>query len=153
MLDKNIQQTLQIIKQQCQQQGLSFTTKRRNVMQLLLEADKSMSAYDIADTYQRNYRQKISAVSVYRMLDFLIKAQSVHKLLSSNKYMACSHITCQHVHEVPLLLICNTCSQVKEFGIGKSLPSKLKEIMVSTDFKLQDQQLELHGLCADCQNT
>jgi len=152
MLDKNIQQTLQAIKQQCQQQGLSFTTKRSNVMQLLLEADKAMSAYDIADAYQHHYRQKISPVSVYRMLDFLIKIQSAHKLLSSNKYMACSHISCQHVHEAPLLLICNACSQVNELGVGKSLSSRLKEIIVSTDFKLEDLQLELHGLCADCQN-
>lgn len=152
MLAKKIQQTLQVIKQQCQQQGLSFTTKRTNVMRVILEADKAMSAYGIADAYRAKYKQKISPVSIYRMLDFfLIEAQSVHKILSSNKYIACSHTTCQHAHEIPLFLICDACSQVKEIGIGESLPSQLKKLLVSENFKVQDKQLELHGACANCQ--
>lgn len=151
MLDKKIQKTLQIIKQQCQQQGLSFTTKRTNVMRVILEADEALSAYDIADAYRSKYKQKISPVSIYRMLDFLIEAQSVHKLLSSNKYIACSHTTCQHTHEMPLFLICDACSQVKEVGIGESLPSQLQQLMASTSFKAQDKQLELHGACSNCQ--
>jgi len=153
MLDKNTQQTLQLIKQQCQQQGLSFTTKRTHVMRVLLEANKALSAYDIADTYYANYQQKISPVSVYRMLDFLIEAELVHKLLSSNKYLACSHSICQHAHEMPLFLICDACSEVKEIGIGASLPSSLKKLLVSENFKMQDKQLELHGACSNCQKT
>jgi len=150
MSAKKIQQTLQLIKQQCQQQGLNFTVKRTNVMQILLEAGNALSAYDIADTYYANYKQKISAVSVYRMLDFLSEAQAVHKLLSSNKYIACSHSTCQHAHGVPLFLICDSCSHVEEMGVGESLPSQLKALILSTDFKIQDNQLELHGACSNC---
>jgi len=151
MINKHIQHTLRVIKQQCQQQGLRFTTKRSEVMRVILEADTALSAYDIADAYYASYKKKISPVSVYRMLDFLIEAQSVHKLLTSNKYLACSHTTCEHAHETPLFLICDRCSQVEEIGIGGSLSSQLKNLMLSTNFKLQDKQLELHGACSDCQ--
>lgn len=152
MSDKNRQQTLQVVKQWCQQSDLTLTTKRSNVLQLMLVAEKALSAYDIVDNYVAQYQQKISAVSVYRMLDFLIKAGLVHKLSSSSQYIVCSHITCTHTHKMPMLLICNDCHQVEEIEIGNGLPPTLKKSLASTGFQLQDKQLELHGICLACQN-
>ena len=151
-LNKNTQQILQAAQKQCQQQGLRFTTKRSNVLQLMLNEKKPLSAYDIMADYKTQYNQNISAVSVYRMLDFLIHAQFVHKLVSSSQYIVCSHITCHHAHEIPQLLICDTCHQVEEIGIGKLLASELEVNIAATGFKLQRQQLELHGTCINCQN-
>jgi len=153
MLDKNIQKTLQLVKQRCQQQGLSFTTKRCNVLRLMLKAEKALPAYDIVAAYHLQYGQKISPVSIYRMLDFLVAAQLVHKLSSSSQYAACTHITCRHAHEMPMFLICNQCSQVEEIGVKKLLPPALEKNMASTGFQLQDRQLELHGICSNCQNS
>lgn len=152
MTDKNIQQTLQLVKQASQQSGLKFTTKRSNVLQLMLVAKKALSAYDIVDSYSVQYQQKISAVSVYRMLDFLINAGLVHKLSSNSQYIVCSHITCSHAHEMPMLLICNSCHQVDEVEIGNELSPALKKRAISSGFQLQDKQLELHGVCQSCQN-
>lgn len=152
MSQKDAQEVLQVAQQQCQQQGLRFTTKRSNVLQLMLSESKPLSAYDIMADYKTLYNQTLSAVSVYRMLDFLIQAQFVHKLLSSSQYLVCSHITCLHAHEIPQLLICDTCHQVEEKGIGKLLVSELEVNIASTGFKLQHQQLELHGICISCQN-
>ncbi len=152
MTDKNTQQTLKFVKQVSQQSGLNFTTKRSNVLQLMLAAKKTLSAYDIVDGYSVQYQQKISAVSVYRMLDFLINAGFVHKLSSNSQYIVCSHITCSHAHETPMLLICNSCHQVDEVAIGNELLPVLKKSAVSSGFQLQDQQLELHGICKPCQN-
>ncbi len=152
MLDKNTQQILQLVQQRCQQKNLRLTSKRSNVLQLMLDENKPLSAYDIMASYQIYFQESISVVSIYRMLNFLIQAQLIHKLLSSNKYLVCSHITCSHVHEIPQFLICNTCHQVEEVGIGKSLVSELEANIVSTGFKLQRQQLELYGICSDCQH-
>ncbi len=149
-LDKAIQQTLQSAKKQCQQQGLRFTAKRSNVLKLMLFEDKPLSAYDIMDVYKASYNENISAVSIYRMLEFLIDAQFVHKLLTSSQYIACSHIRCQHKHETPKLLICDRCHQVEEVSLGKSLASELELKIAATGFTLRHQQLELHGICTRC---
>lgn len=152
MTDKNTQQTLQFVKQVSQQTGLKLTTKRSNVLQLILMAKKALSAYDIVDGYSIQYQQKISAVSVYRMLDFLINAGLVHRLSSNSQYIACSHITCSHAHETPMLLICNNCNQVDEVAIGNELLPALKKSAATSGFQLQDKQLELHGICKACQD-
>ncbi len=150
IVDKTIQQTLQVAQKQCQQQGLRFTEKRSNVLQLILHEDKPLSAYDIMDAYKARYNENISAVSIYRMLDFLIHAQFVHKILSSSQYIACSHIRCQHKHEAPKLLICDRCHQVEEVSLSKSLASELELKIATTGFTLHRQQLELHGVCTRC---
>jgi Fur family zinc uptake transcriptional regulator len=152
MSDKSTKQVLQFAQQHCQQQGLRLTVKRSNVLQVMLDEAKPLSAYDIMAAYQVHFNQSISVVSIYRMLEFLIQARLVHKLLSSNQYLVCSHITCSHAHKVPMFLICDNCNQVEEVGIKKSLVSELKANIVSTNFKLQDQQLELHGICSGCRN-
>jgi Fur family zinc uptake transcriptional regulator len=152
MLDKNIAETLRLIKKSCQQNDLNFTIKRSNVMQLMLVEEKSLSAYDIVDAYHIQFRQKISPVSVYRMLDFLIEAQLIHKLSSNGQYIACSHITGSHSHEIFMLLICNSCHQVEEVEIDNGLPPTLAKSMAHTGFQLKDKQLELQGICLACQN-
>lgn len=152
MSDNAVQQILQAAALQCQQQGLRFTTMRNNTLQLMLKQGEPLSAYDIMAIYKRRYQQDISAVSVYRMLDFLMQAQLVHKLLSSSQYITCSHIACQHAHEIPQLLICDRCHQVEEISAGDSLVSELEATAVGTGFKLHAQQLELHGICAHCQS-
>lgn len=150
-LNKNTQKILQAAQKQCLKHDLRFTSKRSNVLQLMLHENKPLSAYDIMADYKTQYNQSISAVSVYRMLDFLIHAQLVHKLASSSQYIVCSHITCHHAHETPQLLICDTCHQVEEIGIGTLLTSELEANIAATGFKLQHQQLELHGVCSSCQ--
>ncbi len=150
--NKNTQEILQAAEKQCQKHDLRFTNKRSSVLQLMLLENKPLSAYDIMADYKTQYNQNISAVSVYRMLDFLIQAQLVHKLSSSSQYIVCSHITCHHTHETPQLLICDTCHQVEEIGIGTLLTSELEANIAATGFKLQRQQLELHGVCSSCQN-
>jgi len=121
MTYKTTQQTLQFAKQVSQQNGLKFTTKRSNVLQLMLIAKEALSAYDIIDSYAAQYQQRISAVSVYRMLEFLINAGLVHKLSSNRQYIACLHITCSHAYQTPMLLICNRCHKVDEAAIGNKL--------------------------------
>jgi len=117
----------------------------------MLTEKKGLSAYDIVDRYLVQYQQKISPVSVYRMLDFLIATGLIHKLSSDSQYIACSHITCSHRHKMPLLLICNSCHQVEEVAVAKELSPALENNIVSTGFQLQDKQLELHGISQNCQ--
>ena len=99
---------------------------------------------------QKEFKEALPAMSVYRILDFLEGENLVHKLRLANKYVACSHINCDHDHETPQFLICDTCGSVKEIGIKKALIDRLKRNVEEAGYVLKSSQLELHCLCQSC---
>ncbi|WP_445772578.1 Fur family transcriptional regulator [Shewanella sp.] len=134
----------------CHDNGVKLTVKRKNVLGVLLNSDKPLSAYEIADIYRTTHHETLAPMSVYRMLDILSELPLVHKLSSENKYLACSHITCSHTHQVPQFLICKSCGKVAEKGIQASVIEALKESIKQADFQLLNSQIELQCICNDC---
>ena len=136
----------------CRESGARLTPKRRKVLLTLLREVAPMSAYDLAARYQETFGEPIPTMSVYRILDFLVQFKLAHKLDTTNKYLACAHIACDHRHEVPQFLICDQCHGVDEIGVGTALVEQLKQSVERTGFQLKRRQLELHGLCASCRD-
>lgn len=134
----------------CQKRGTRLTSKRKHVLSGLVNSDKALSAYELIDYCKDEYGEKIPAMSIYRILDFLQEEHLVHKLNLANKFVACSHITCKHEHEVPQFLICRECSRVKEIAIKRSLVDSLKENVADADYQLLSPQIELNCLCKSC---
>ena len=145
-----IESCLQKAQSECSRTGLRLTDKRCNVLKILLQAPEPLSAYDIADQFKSVYAESLSAMSASRMPDCACKANLDHKLETSNQYLACSHISCEHEHELPQFLICDQCHTVKEIGLSKQLLKELKDSIENTGFALSSQQLKLHGVCEDC---
>jgi Fur family zinc uptake transcriptional regulator len=135
----------------CASQGAKLTDKRRRILQVVLQSAEPLSAYQIADQYRDLYGKTLSVMSVYRMLNFLKDNELVHRLETTNQYLPCSHISCNHAHEVPQFLICNSCKTVDEVGIRKEILQELSANIEDTGFALARQQLEFHGLCRACQ--
>ena len=144
------EKTLQNAASICRSAGVKLTEKRSRTLEILLRATSPMSAYEVVDSYQKAFGDSLTAMSAYRMLNFLVGESLAHKLHSVNKYTACKHINCDHAHELPQFLICENCESVSEIGIKKETLSKLREGVSETGFQLNDQQMELHGLCATC---
>lgn len=134
----------------CRAKGVKLTEKRKRILTGLLKSGKPLSAYELIDFIQKEFDESPPAMSVYRILDFLEGENLVHKLQLANKYIACSHISCSHEHEVPQFLICDNCGTVKEVGINKALINTLKRNVESAGFVLKSHQLELHCLCQEC---
>ena len=134
----------------CKEHGSRLTPKRKQVLSTLIQSEKALSAYDLIDLFEHNFGEKIAAMSVYRILEFLEKEHLVHKLSLANKYVACSHITCAHAHGVPQFLICGNCNKVKEISINKSTIEELKDNIKLAGFHLVSPQLEMNCLCNDC---
>ena len=134
----------------CVESGGRLTAKRKNILTALLSSDMPQSAYEIAEYYKNEFNESIPVMSVYRMLEFLIKESLVHKLVSTNKYVACSHIACSHAHQVPQFLICDQCHHVREVGVKKDIIEALQSSVENADFYLKSPELELHGICKDC---
>ncbi|MBN7798358.1 Fur family transcriptional regulator [Parahaliea mediterranea] len=134
----------------CRERGVKLTAKRRQVLAGLLSEGRALSAYELVDVCRERFDTPIPVMSAYRILAFLEGENLVHKLHLANKYVACSHISCDHAHEVPQFLICDQCGSVKEIGIQKSLINRLRQDVAKADYVLQSPQLELHCLCKAC---
>ena len=137
----------------CHKHGISLTTKRQNVFDLLVSESNPLSAYDIVEAYKDRYESAIPAMSVYRILDFLTESGLTHKLESVNKYMVCEHIACDHTHRNAQFLICDSCNATEEVILSKTAHQLLVDDISTTGFKLNQLQFELHGVCKNCQNT
>ena len=134
----------------CKSQQLRLTVKRKQVLTVLLKTGQAISAYEIADNYLEEFQEKIPVMSVYRILDFLVGADFVHKLQSTNNFIACSHLSCEHQHDLPQFLICIKCNQVEEIAINANIIQQLKQSVNKTGFQLKQHQLELSGHCSRC---
>ncbi|SMF39556.1 Fur family transcriptional regulator, zinc uptake regulator [Alteromonadaceae bacterium Bs31] len=134
----------------CALSGGRLTEKRKRILELLLRSNSPMSAYEVADAYNRSSDTSMPTMSVYRILDFLEAELLVHKLSSANKYVACSHIACDHAHEIPQFLICGKCQNVKEIAISKKIVDELGMQVARAGYKLMNSQIELQCLCDSC---
>ncbi len=152
-MNGQIQAVISKAQKECQQAGFKLTTKRQNILLLMLDGDQPESAYELADRYKQTYQDNVSPMSVYRMLNVLIEAGLVHKLESNNHYILCSHITCRHEHQQAQFLICDRCHKAQEIGINPELSEQLKISVAETGFEMQHLQLELHGICQECRES
>lgn len=120
------------------------------MLQALLHADHALSAYELVDYCKNHFNKNISAMSVYRILDFLEGEHLAHKLKASNKYIVCSHILCEHEHGVPQFLICSECNKISEQAIDPTLIHGLQSHAKAKGFTVICPQLEINGVCDDC---
>lgn len=150
MSNSTIEETLVSAEALCRASGVNLTTKRKRVLNLLLEAGRPISAYELIDSCKARYAKPLTAMSAYRMLNFLVEQGLAHKLHSVNKYTACMHINCCHDHELPQFLICDHCEDVIEVGLKRDALDSLRQGIETSGFTLKTDQLELRGLCKRC---
>lgn len=149
----NIQHILARAEQHCSSRGQNLTNKRKHILASLLHSQRAMSAYEIVDYCKNEFSEILPAMSVYRILEFLQQEELVHKLNLANKFVACSHISCDHEHAVSQFLICGSCQKVKEVTINKSVLVELEKNISDAHYHLVSPQLEMNCLCDDCMNT
>jgi Fur family zinc uptake transcriptional regulator len=116
----------------------------------LVAAKKALSAYELADYCRIELSTDLLPMSVYRILEFLEKSGLAHRLNTSNKYIACSHIACDHAHQPPQFLICKSCSKVEEVSIPERAIEMLSKASKKAGFLLADNKLEIECFCTDC---
>lgn len=146
----SVQSIIAKVQAECERTGVKLTPKRQNILLVLLRSEAPLSAYEIVEHYREMYHESLPAMSVYRILNFLVDNKLVHKLETTNQFLPCAHIACDHEHEVPQFLICDKCHFVEEVGLRKTLVKELQESVKKTGFEMSNQQLELHGTCTKC---
>lgn len=130
----------------CDAKGVRFTSLREKVYALMLEKKGPVGAYELLDELKES-EAAAKPATVYRALDFLLDCGFVHRLESSNAFVACRHFGCEHPVQ---FLICDSCGYVTEIQ-SEDLAEKLLAQAEEHGFKVEKQTIEAHGMCIECQ--
>ncbi len=131
----------------CQERGLRLTPIRQRVLEALASATHPLGAYDLADELSKERR--LSAVSVYRSLEFLEEVGLIHRLSIRPAYVVCSH---DHAADTAtVFLICQTCGAVDEIA-SPELEHDLAAVSAHAGFRPERRALEVEGRCSACRD-
>jgi len=113
----------------CEAFEKKLTPKRQQVFEILLKANKPLSAYELTDQFNKQINTPILAMSVYRILGFLESVGLVHRLKLENKFIPCSHVNDDREHQLSMFLICSSCNKASEVNdLNNSVKSLFREL-------------------------
>ena len=129
----------------CKENYLNFTPVRRKVLEILLQKNKALGAYEILDLL-REAGFKYQPPVAYRALDFLVKNGFAHKIEQLNSFVGCVHPGKDHS---PAFMICTNCNFVSEEEATNS-DFSISKIGSRSGFKVATAIIEARGLCQSC---
>ena len=129
----------------CVEEGVQFTPVRKRVLELLLQANRAMGAYQILDQLREDGFKHQPPVA-YRALDFLVARGFAHKIEKLNAFIACAHLG---LHHSPAFLICRRCASVAETRVDETR-GPLSDVANSAGFVIEKAVIEAEGICPNC---
>jgi Fur family zinc uptake transcriptional regulator len=132
-------------EQACASAGETLTPVRRRVLELLLEANGPVKAYDLLALLKPD-QSPAKPPTVYRALEFLTRLGLAHKIERENAFIACRIETS---HGAQVFLLCKTCGAAAEVDAGHALHD-IKQAADAIGFALADTVIEAYGQCAVC---
>ncbi|MFC4701819.1 Fur family transcriptional regulator [Glaciecola siphonariae] len=139
------------VREICEAQNARLTKQRLHVLNVLLDAEQAMSAYELAKIYNERFNEKIIATSVYRILEFFIDLRIAYRLDTINKFIACQCIGEDNNNHFPVFVICVQCNQVNELAVPVSVMENMCAAANTPKFKVIDSKVELKGVCKTCE--
>jgi len=136
------------VEQRCARDQLRLTPTRRRVLELVLEADGPVKAYDLLDRLKTE-QPNAAPPTIYRALEFLLEHHFIHRLETLNAFVSCFHPRHRHHGQ---FLICERCDAVTEVA-GQGLSDELLNAAREQGFEPHRQVLEIYGECRDCRNS
>ncbi|NCU00965.1 Fur family transcriptional regulator [Candidatus Macondimonas diazotrophica] len=140
-----VDRALEQAESTCRNQGLRLTPIRRQILALIWRDHQPVKAYDLIDAL-RDQGVKTGPPTVYRALDFLLKAGLIHRLDTVNAFIGCGAHGQPHAG---MFLICQSCGAVMELDA----PAPVRLIREEADhlgFDLVAQAVEILGYCRRC---
>ena len=140
-MEKNFQEA----EQYCKENGLNFTPVRRKVLEILLNKNTAIGAYEILDLL-REAGFKNQPPVAYRALDFLVQNGFAHKIEQLNSFIGCTHPGKDHS---PAFMICRNCDSVsEEEALTRNF--SVSQIASKAGFTVEKAVIEARGLCHSC---
>ncbi|NCX28482.1 MAG: hypothetical protein EBX20_07435 [Rhodobacterales bacterium] len=140
-----MENSIQEAEHYCQENGLNFTPVRRKVLEILLQKNTAIGAYEILDLL-RVAGFKNQPPVAYRALDFLVQNGFAHKIEQLNSFIGCTHPGKDHS---PAFMICRKCDSVSEEE-ALTRDFSVSQIGLKTGFTVEKAVIEAKGLCHSC---
>ena len=141
----NTEQYLAAAEAHCALAGCKLTAVRRQVLELVLQYQGVVKAYQVLADLQKT-RGVAAPPTVYRALDFLVEQGLLHRVDALNGFIVCRHFECRHDG---LILVCETCGKVEEVDATSCLGA-LREASAAIGFNVNPQNLVITGRCMVC---
>lgn len=140
-----MENSIQQAEQYCQENGLNFTPVRRKVLEILLQKNTAIGAYEILDLL-REAGFKNQPPVAYRALEFLVQNGFAHKIEQLNSFIGCMHPGKDHS---PAFMICRNCDSVsEEEALTRNF--SVSQIASKAGFTVEKAIIEARGLCNSC---
>ncbi len=130
----------------CKSRQLRLTTRRQQVLEILLQSHQPMGAYDIlAQINQAESGSPVAPPIVYRALEFLLDEGLIHRIECRNAFIGCADPGHSGAAQ---FLICKGCEKVAELD---KPATTLRSEASRVGFAIDHSVVEITGFCADCQ--
>lgn len=135
----------------CLESQERLTAPRRRVLELLLEGDGPMKAYDLIAAYGQS-GEPAKPPTVYRALEFLERLGFAHRIESLNAYVPCrlDGPKPSEWGHAAAFLICDCCGAAEEFEPDFTPGRAAAE---AKGYAVSTVTLEARGLCPACQTS
>lgn len=140
-----IEQQLATAEKLCKQRQKRFTPIRKQVLELLIKAQRGLKAYELLDLVKQE-QPNAAPPTVYRALEFLTEEGLTHRLDAINAWTACVDVAGEP-HD--LLVVCTQCGTVAELRAPR-LSQQITDCIVQAGFALSSPETELRALCLNC---
>ena len=130
----------------CKARGVAFTTNRREVLELLIESQRPIGAYELIDAMAARTSLQIAPTTVYRALDFLIAQGIAAKIESLNAYVPVSN---PERRNDLVFFICSHCGSSQEI-VDTRVERSVFENAALIGFLPLRRVLEVSGVCKHC---
>jgi Fur family zinc uptake transcriptional regulator len=128
-------------EQLAQREGSAFTSIRRHVYEILLDADAPLGAYEIAGRLDGIGCAR--PTTAYRALDWLEHLGLIRKIRSVSKYVALKSAP----RDAPLaFVICQECGTTEQIALGPE-SHELLSIFETCGFQTLNPTIEVSGRC------
>jgi Fur family zinc uptake transcriptional regulator len=126
--------------------GARLTETRQAVLQLLLEENRPMTAYELLDMLGTRTGRARNPPTIYRALEFLLVEGFISRLESLSAYTICSHIGKPHAC---LFFLCRCCGEATE-ATDTDIEERLMVVAGGLRFRADHKVVEVVGLCENC---
>lgn len=134
------------LKKIVKSKGLKYSTQREDVLKVLYNSKQHLTPEEIYSKVKK-INKNIGLATVYRALSFLETEGLVSSIsfgVEGKKY----ELNRGHHHDH---MICLNCGKIIEF-YDEELESLQKEIAKKHGFELITHELNMYGICKDCQD-
>jgi len=130
--------------------GARVTQPRLAVIDCLASATHPLSPKQILDSIEKNKTTPdIDKVSVYRILEMMLKLDLVHQVGPEGKFIACKHIDCSLA--LHILTRCTVCGTTTENDVPDEVLAPMRWYLnEKLKFEPKEHFIQVDGRCSIC---